>query len=128
MPAPERSHRKQAAVLWPANGIDRYGQVTVGSPVEIRVQWSDSKTEALDPQGNKVSLDATVIVNRDVAIGSHMWKGELQDWYGTGSDTTTEPDTEIMQVKTVNDSPDIRNRSRTRTVGLMRLRADLHST
>lgn len=118
MPAPEYRHRYQPAVLWPTVGYDAYGQPALGSPVEIRTQGGSDQMRVLDPLGNTVTLDATLIVDRDIAIGSRIWMGELADWYGTGSGMI---DQEVMEVKTFNSTPDIRNRATFREIGLMRL-------
>lgn len=120
MPAPETNARHQKAVLWPFTGVNNHGAPTVGDPEQIIVRWVHSKRETLDPQGNTIALDATVIVDEDIAIGSEMWLGELEDWYGTG---TAPDDSEVMTVKTFNKTPDIKGRVFRRELGLMRKRA-----
>jgi hypothetical protein len=116
MPAPERRGRYQKAVLWEKTGRDRYNEPTTAAPVEISVRWENRASQQLDPQGNTIRVDATVIVNQDIAIGSVMWEGELLDFIGTGSDGT---DTQTMEVVTNNVIPDLKNRARLRTVGLV---------
>lgn len=106
--------------MWPFTGYDSYGQPTVGQPVQIPVRWIFEKREAVDPKGNTITLDGTVIVARDIDIGSHMWLGELADWYGTGSGSNF-PDELLYEVKTFQKTPDIKGRAIRRIVGIMRL-------
>ena len=117
MPTPELSHRLQKAVLWQKTGIDRYGQPTVGAPVEIFVRWNDVRREVLDKEGNTIALDATAVVAQTIEVGSRMWLGALANWVGTGS-VGNEDD--VCYVKTYNETPDLKNRIAMRTVGLMR--------
>src|SRR5438045_7940552 len=103
MPSPELSHLYQAAVLWNRTtaqyGSDGYGQPLMdGVPVEIRCRWDDTKRECLDPEGNRIAVDATALVDRDIAIGSEMSLGNLSDWVGTG--LGQDDDTLVMVVKT----------------------------
>lgn len=114
MPAPEQSHRNQWAVLWPAVGVDNYGQPVVGDPVEVRVQWSTARREVVQANGSTVALDGTAIVDRVVPVGSHMWLGRLDDFPPDG-------DTELMETKSFDSTPDIKGRFSFKTVGLMRL-------
>jgi len=123
MPPPEVASLTQRAVLWPAAGVDAYGQVTVAAePVEITVRWETKRQEVLDRQGNTVALDGVVVVRQDVAVGSRLWQGELCDWVGTGSGLSHD-DEEIYEVKTYDQDPDIKGRAQFRQLGIMRLRA-----
>lgn len=122
MPAPETSHRFQPAVLWPVIGFDSYGQFTVGPPEEIRVRWTNSRQETLDPKGNVIALDATAVVDMEIGVGSKMWLGELSAWYGTGSGVQQDG---LMEVKTISIAPDVKNRFVMRTLGLMLYKDDL---
>lgn len=108
-------HRHQEAVLWAYNGTNRYGEPLVLDPVEICVRWENKRTEMLDAQGNKVEVEALVVVNQDIAINSQMWLGTLSNWVGTGSAGT---DDEVMMVRVFNKTPDIKGRCYRRTVGL----------
>lgn len=123
MPAPEWSDLYQVAVLWPWTGYDRFGQHMVGPPVEIPVRWNTQRTEQVDAQGNTVTVDGTVIVDRYIDIGSHLWLGTLADWYGVGSSSGGQSaDDSLCEAKTFNEVPDLKNRFAFRTVGIMRLR------
>lgn len=118
MPAFETMDRVHTAVLWPATGKNELGQYVVGSPVQdIKVQWDDRRNEMLDNQGNVVSVDATVFSNRDIPMGSIMRKGSYSDWMGTGSGADL---TDLMQVKMVQITDDLKGRNRVYFYGLMR--------
>ncbi len=129
---------KQHAVLWPFSGYDRYGQPIVDFPVQICVRWLDKRREVLDPKGNTVALDATAVVDRRIQQGSWLWKGSLEDWYngvitGNRYQVGTAPgapayqlgsaafDNELMEVKTYDETPDIKARHAFRTVGMIRI-------
>lgn len=119
MPPLERTDRLQLAVLWPATSkSNRYGTFVVGSPVEIKVRWIDTQSQALDPQGNVITVDATAVVGIDIPIGSQMWLGSAASLPGTGY----MPEVGLMEVKTFNRTSDIKNRNRRRTVGMIRFR------
>lgn len=117
MPPIEQSYRRQKAVAWYATGAsDAYGQPTVSAVgVELDVRWNDKASEALDPRGNTVRVDATVVTAVDIPIGSRMWLGKLADFDAAAANR-------IMQVLTNNATPDLKARVYRRTVGLMRLR------
>lgn len=117
MPAPETAHLNQDAVLWAANGVDNYGEKTVGSPVEIRVRWNAKRMETVDSKGSPMALDALAVVDRDVIDGSILWLGTLDDWYGTGSAGVG---VGLHQVVTIETIRDVKGRATRRTVGLMR--------
>lgn len=131
MPHPETAYRTQKALLWPASGFDAYGQPKVGEPVELLVRWNAKRREATDPQGNSIMLDATVVVDREVAVGGTMWLAAdqspgsgtaLSQWYGTGSGDV---DDEVMRVAIYSETPDLKGRVARRTVGLQRFRDTL---
>jgi hypothetical protein len=133
VPALEANFRSQVAVLWAWNGsYDAYGQPVPSSPpVEIAVRWNTMPTrrEVLDSKGNTVALDATVVVNQVIAVGSLMWLGALAQWYGIGTGSAgvsvegqQGAGNELMVVKTYTEVPDIKGRQSFKTVGLMRFR------
>src|SRR5688572_9870118 len=100
----ETSDLHQKAVLWPFAGNDKHGQPVVSAEaVEIDVRWNQEKSEATDPNGNTVSLDATVAADRAIKIGSMLWLGCFADIPGTSG----VPDEGIMQVRTYSNAADI---------------------
>lgn len=108
MPAPEVSDLWQTAVLWPAIGYDSYGVVTVDDPVEIACRWITGQQVEDGP-------DALAVVDQAIAVGGRMWLGALADWYGTGS---AGDETEVMEVASYKETPDIKDRVSRREVGL----------
>lgn len=116
MPSQESSHRFQYAVLWPKTGHSQDGEAVVGEPEEITVRWNNKLRVSKDAQGNPVAVDAVVHVNQEIAVGSSMWLGELEDWYGTGSGGD---DSAVMEVLTYNDTKDLKARNTRMTVGLV---------
>lgn len=122
MPAPEAACRLQTAVLWSKIGDDDYGEPLRDDPEEINVRWVQRRTASLDANGNTISLDATVVVNQEIVVGSLLWLGALSSWTGTGS---AGDDTELMIVATYNETPDLKNREIRRMVGLRRFRDSL---
>ena len=115
MPAMETSFRRQKATLWAKVGVDAYNEPTVSAPVVIKVRWVWVKKQVTDAEGNKRAIDATAVVNRDIATGSIMWLGELDDWVGTGSGGN---DDELMEVVSYDETEDIKARNKRRTVTL----------
>jgi hypothetical protein len=130
LPAPELSHRLQSAVLWAVNGYDTYGVATVGTPIEINVRWKSVRKEVLGPQGNPIGIDAIARVDRKIHVGSIMWLGTLNQWFGNRqylaeignaipAPGSSGQDTELMQVINYNETVDLKGRYYSRVVNLM---------
>lgn len=118
MPSIETDLREQDAVLWPCIGYDSEGQARVSNKsIQLKVRWEEYRTESLDAKGNKIALDVMVVVDRVIPIGSVMWLGTKAQIPGT----SLVPTSDLFEVKVRGDIPDIKNRNRRRTVGLMRL-------
>jgi hypothetical protein len=127
MPALETSDLLQSAVLWPFSGsYDPYGQPTVAAPVAVEVRWVDKRMEALDPKGDTITVDGFAIVDRHVDVGSLMWLG-CPDGLVTEEDVVPPKHNwgSLVQVKTYNNTPDVRGREQRRKVGLMRWKDEL---
>lgn len=131
MPAFETMDRRQYALLWERSGTNSYGEPTVSVGVELNptvsdggVRWVHKSQLMLDPLGNTIQVDATVVVNRDVEIGSIMWEGGLDDVPGTGT-SGAPPDGQLMEVVTKDRATDLKNRYTRRTLGLKRFNGTL---
>jgi hypothetical protein len=112
MPPLETADRYQQAQVWLATGFDDQGERTVAAaPVTLDVRWVEGRAEAPDPLGNTVSVDVTVVVDRDIALGSifRLAGGDGTYYEAVGGRTT----------------PDIKNRNIRRTLGLRRFRQTL---
>lgn len=125
MPAMESKDLHGRALLWRVSGVDNYAEILTAAPVEIRLRLNDSATEALDPQGNKIGLDATIVTAVDLGIGDVLWMAPsdkysaLEQYTGTGSGVD---DSDYWQVKMFNGTPDLKNRITRREAGIMRFR------
>lgn len=122
MPPLERTDLLQKAVLWPFLGYDGYGQPAVSkTPQEINVRWVDKQSVVQDAQGNTISFDVTIIVAQDVPDESVMWKGKLTDLPAS----FTAPDSTLVNVRSKNRTPDIKNRNIRLELGGMRYKDSL---
>lgn len=111
MPTPERSGRLQKALLWNFLGSDPQGEpVLDSSPTEINVR-SDLGLGT----GGFVAIRSTLVVDRDIDIGSVMLLSSLDEWNGTGSSLT---DAQYLKVVSFNKTPDVKARERYRQVRL----------
>lgn len=112
MPSLEVSSRHQKAVLWAASSHDDYGNPLVDAAAEITVRWVEKRTEGVGPNGEAIAIDATVVVDQEIAVGSIMWLGAKDDLPDTP--------TNLKQVVAYNQTPDIKGREFYRTVSLIR--------
>lgn len=123
MPPIETFERNHDALLWPLVSYNDYGRVTISSDVvELKVRWEQKRSERLDAQGHRISLDAMVIVDRQIEIGGEMVRRTLEDWVGTGSGGGQ---AEIYKVVWYDEVADVRGREVLREVGLKRLKGSL---
>ena len=128
MPALGLQTLKQRAVLWPVNGFDEFGQFTVSdTPFEIKCAWNDVFQQTLDSDKNTITIEAVVMVDRDVAIGSVMWFGSLADWPGDAKPASGigAAPYQLLEVKFFNSVPDIKRRGSVKVAKLVRFRNTL---
>ena len=118
MPALEVMDLNQRAVLWPRKGTDLNGQPTVDVALrrEIKVRWNAKSHEVLAADGSTIAADGLVVVKQDVAVGSILWLGALDDIPGT----SYVPQSGLMQVIRFNDTKDLKGRFTRRTLSVMR--------
>lgn len=113
MPPIETSDLHQDAALWAhSQQFDNRGNPKVADPVDIKCRWEWGRQEAVDPHGNTIAIEATVVVAQEVNIGSAMVEGTVAGL--TGDETK-------MYVQTSAKIPDIKNRNQRRVLGLNRL-------
>ena len=125
--------RLEKAILWRKTGIDSYGAPVFGSPEDINVTVDNSTSEMLDAKGNKVALDATVVIGPetgDLKIGDLLWiapdssYSALEQYMGTGSGLADQDtDANLYQVKMFDGASDLKNRVTRREAGLVRFRS-----
>jgi len=111
----ETSDLRQKAVLWAASGRSGDGEYTVSNPVEIDVRWERVKDQIRDSQSNMIAIDSRIVVDQEVAIGSVLWLGCIDDYDSTATDN------EFEQVVAVPTIPDIKNRHYRRVLEVRRL-------
>lgn len=108
----EDSDLHQKAVLCSVAGRDNYGKVTRNAAVEINVRWEEKRAEQLNAEGVVIAVDAVVIVDRDISIGSILWLGALADFSSSSAS--------LKQVISFKKIPDIKNRAHRRRVEVMK--------
>lgn len=106
----ETADLHQKAVLCSRVGRDRYGNPLLDDPVEIDTRWEKTHKESIDPNGQPVLISEQVVVDREIAIGSILWLGELSS-FGT-------PYTNLREVVEYRETPDIKGVYYRRVVGL----------
>lgn len=114
MPDIEDCDREQDAVLWEASGFGQYGRPTVKEPVELLayrgegVRWVEDRSQTTDAFGNAVTVDATVVVGRDIPVGSNLYLGTLEDYLVLGTSGDREA---LVEVVSFTRTPDLKSRS-----------------
>ena len=128
MPPPETFHRHQRMLMWEKVRNNRYGDPIVTDPIELMVRWEDGQKDMRKPDGTYVTVDATVVVDRAVPVGSNVWLAPnklysaLEQYLGSGSGNE---DHDMMQVVIYDYTPDIKNRVTRRVLGVARFKEDL---
>lgn len=126
MPGPELTARYDKAVMWEFAGrYDSQGQPKVKDvPISLEVRWNDVESEALDRDGNTITLSAQVVVDRKITPGSVMWKGDIADL--PSADTfSPDDDGSLHQVVRYNGTKDVKGRAIRQEVSLMRFKGSL---
>lgn len=88
--------RRQRAVYWEQNGIDRYGKLSYLKAVEIRCRWDDGVVDARSAEGATLSFNATVYVDREMKVGDMLKKGELES-ADNHNNPTSDPEAKRIQ-------------------------------
>ena len=110
----ETTSRNQKAVLYASSAapLTSIGQKKVDAAVELDVRWEEGQSDALDANGEKIRVDALVVVDRDITIGSLMWLGAKDD--------LPSPVTDLKEVVAFAKIPNEKGTTFRRTVGLIR--------
>lgn len=115
MPSFETMDRHQTAILWEKTGLTHLNEIITAEPIEIKVRWINKPRQVPGPNGTPITVAATAVVARDISIGSLMYLGKIEAYYGVGSAGDTE---QIMEVQAAPKTTSIDNRHIRRTVGL----------
>ena len=118
MPAIESQNRHQDTTLWAPSGVDRNGEVTVSTPVDIKTRWDESLTASIDETGTPTASNGTVVVDQDIEEGSIMRLGLV-------ADLPSPVITGLFEVVSFSKTPDIKGRQFARTVTLKRYKGQL---
>lgn len=123
MPPLGQSGMHDDAVLWVlSQGFGDYSGTPAydSSPQALRVRWEPGRTLTRGPDGSLVAVDAQVWVNRRVEPKSLLWRGNIDDLPPVNSFADLSPDvqSEIMEVVTYNEVPDVKGRDPVFRLGL----------
>lgn len=110
----ETDDLKQDAVLWEADAVDDDGERTIKAAVALKVRWEDSQGTIQDGQGDNVTFDATVFVDRVIPKESVLY-------LGTETEFDADTDRDLYRVVSNSSIPDIKARAFRRVVNLARL-------
>ncbi len=128
----QRAGLVDRAVLWPATGRHgSLGQPLLGPPVEIRCRFVPRRSQAAANNADPETVDAQATLDRDVRVGSILWRGCLQDWYGAsgtagyGASGSAGPEVGLLEVRGFNKTSDVRGRTSQRDATLKTWRNDL---
>lgn len=124
MPPLEQMDLTEKAILWELMRRDEDGDpVVAGEGVEIDVRWVVGQRLVMDAQGNQRAVDATVVVDQDVPLGSVLWRGSRSDLEATTlTGTDTLPDDSLMEAVVKNEAWDLKGCDVRRTLGLVYFR------
>ncbi len=125
MPPPETFERNADVVVWPKVGDTIAGEPELDEPVELEVRWERTKRDARRADGTIINLDASLVLDQEVAVGSIVWIGTLADWYGSGSAAMLSQRADLYRVETYEEVPDVKGREVRREAGLRKHRGTL---
>lgn len=118
MPPPAYAYLNEDALLWAKAGVDDYGEPTVSFPVQIEVRWENRQTVMRNPQGDPITVDATVVAYEEIEVGSLMWEGGFDDVPGSGTGSDQVPESDLMEVVAFETMMDLRGIVQSRRYGL----------
>lgn len=121
MPAFESKDRYQAATVWDNAGTNTHGETVLGAPRQIRVRWTLKRMESTDPQGNTISLDGILVTNEAIKIGSAVFLGTLDEWYGVSGTGSALVSAEVYRIANYRETPSIKRRQTQRSCGIQRM-------
>jgi hypothetical protein len=75
-----RKCRRQKAIYWQRDGIDEYGRPVFKVPVIISCRWDTQNYQnSVDTDKDSLSVNAAVIPDRVLVIGSYLMLGDTLD-------------------------------------------------
>lgn len=119
MPDISKADLRQTAVLWIADSTlptDEFGIQRISTPIEIKVRWESGK-------GEGASRKATAFISQEISEGSVLWLGKLSDL-----PASPEKPTNLMQVTSYKEIPDVKSKFPRRFVEMVLLGTQLPPT
>ncbi len=117
MPSNEGMGLVHKAVLWKRVGTDKNSRPIVSStPEEIECRWDGRSRIVYNAQGEPIAVDATAVVDREIAEGSALVRGKIDDLPGTGQT----PVRNVMEVASYDFTDDLRGMETHREIGMVR--------
>ena len=105
----------QDAVYWAPSGVDNYGDDKLATGIALKVRWQTKSGEVVDAFGNTIATDSVVAVGQAVEVGGILWKGKLADLPSPVTGVT-----DLKEIVTYDEVPDVKNRATRRVVKLMK--------
>lgn len=121
MPAFENKDRYSFVTVWDAGQPNQHGEFVLGYPRQVRVRWTLKRMESTDAQGNTISLDGVLVTNEAIKIGSAVFLGTLDEWYGVSGTGSALIDAEVYRVANYRETPSIKKRQTQRSCGIQRM-------
>ncbi len=121
MPPIETACRYDKAVYWAKSGKDKYARPTLAAAADLDVRWEHVQEETVDSQGNTIAVDAILVLDQSVVVGSIFWEGEIDDIPGTSQ----VPSSDLFQCIKFSRIPDIKGRHVRRLAYLRKYSDDL---
>lgn len=103
--------------MWTFSSYDSHGEPTVIDPVEIDTHWESGLRERMGENDNPIAISGTILVDRDIALNSILWLGELVDLPASP--------TNLVEVVDFDKIPDDKGRKFQRTVFVKKWKEDL---
>lgn len=121
MPTLETDCREQFAVLAAVTGSSGdYGEDTAAAAIEIKVRWELGRTQSVDAGGTTIGIDVTVVVDREIKVGSTLWLGRLVDYPDSPAN--------LKVVVDYKEIPDVKGREVRRVVLLRKMSDEVLAT
>lgn len=100
--------RIHKAVLWRSLGDTGRGYLAYSTPEEVKCRWDDLESTQFQEDGTSFRCWAELVMDRRVAVGDLLIRGELADLKGDIFDPQSLPN--IGVVRRVEISPTLRNK------------------
>ena len=112
------------AVLWPAlpdAATDGNGRLRIGNHVDdIPTRWRLGQRSSTAAFNHNVTADATVVVDREIPVGSIMWKGQFAN--------LPSPLKDLYEVIDYRETDDVKGQNKRRVVTVTKFKGVLPNT